>query len=314
MPGFTERVSSLPAVVRVVAVACLLALGSAGVSGCGGDDGSAASREAAAAKKRQAQQQAEERATDARQRADEAREVHAACEGQLGTLVNRLGELDSRLSVGLNYDEYTDEVADLRVAYDKIDFDELGEAGVSCLGSIGVPAENALNQFAKAVNQWGTCLDDFGCDTDSIEPKLQRRWSRATDYIDQAKDELDQLADEAEDLEQTATELAATASGGSGPASTASTTGTSQPQDTTAEFARAINNAAGDAVDTVTVEDAGRVAVYLNFGESAQELESKICAAVASVQQDARAAIHEYHDRDQDTSFIVGNCGKLKTP
>lgn len=286
---------------------------SAAVAACGGDDG-AAQREREAQRQRQQQERhARERADEARQRADEARELEAACSDQLGTLVERLGELDSRLSVGLNYDEYTDEVAELRVAYDKIDFDELGESGFGCLSGTGLPAEKALNQYAKAATRWGECIDDFGWDTDAIEPALQRRWSHATDFVETAADELDQMDDEAVELEQSADELADAASE---PGATDATTerDASQPQDSAAEFTRAVNDAAGGAVDTVTVEDTGRVAIYLEFGEGADELESEICDAVGEVQTEARAAIYQYHDRERDTTYIAGSCGTLKTP
>jgi hypothetical protein len=114
-----------------------------------------------------------------------------SCKQQMEPLLESLSELDSRLGVGLSYDEYTDKVGNVRVAYDDIDFAEVSDT--ACLSDVGVPGEKALNQYAKAANVWSSCFDDFNCSNDSIKPTLQRHWSKATLLIDSAKEGLDSM-------------------------------------------------------------------------------------------------------------------------
>jgi hypothetical protein len=119
-----------------------------------------------------------------------ARAAHAACDRALGPLLKQLRELDSRLDVGLNYDEYTTEVGDIRVVYDSVV--EQAE-DPACLTSVGIPAEEALNEYAKAAGKWGDCFDDINCDTDSIEPTLRKYWDRASTSIDTAQQALEDM-------------------------------------------------------------------------------------------------------------------------
>ena len=119
--------------------------------------------------------------------------MHAACSTAFTDLQDTLGELDSRLSVGLTYDEYGDAVADARVAYDQVDIAHLKlpyDGNFICLGSVGVPLERALNQYAAAYDRWDECFDDYNCDVDAIQPELQTYWSKASRAITKAKDGL----------------------------------------------------------------------------------------------------------------------------
>lgn len=98
------------------------------------------------------------------------------CVEQLGDLHEALTDLDSRLSVGLNFSAYSDKVGDARVAYDRIDFDSLDPV---CTLLAGVQLEKALNSYTRAYNRWNTCIGDYECDTDSINGSLQKEWARA---------------------------------------------------------------------------------------------------------------------------------------
>jgi hypothetical protein len=109
----------------------------------------------------------------------------------MGGLIDSLSELDSRLTVGLNYDEYTNAVADVRVEYDQVPFDDANDP--ACLASVGVPAERAFNQHAKATRVWSSCFDDFNCSNDAIKPKLQRYWDKASTAVEEAKSGLDSM-------------------------------------------------------------------------------------------------------------------------
>jgi hypothetical protein len=270
----------------------------AAAAGCGTDE-EAESRKRQAAERAQAER--EKRAAAERKERDrvqKAKEAFETCTDELGDYLESLDEINSRLDIGLSYDEYTDQVGDLRVEYGKIDFDDLGDAGLTCLSDVGVPSENALNQYTKAAKRWGACFEDFDCDTDSIQPALQKRWSRASTYVEKAEEGLDKLEEEAEPRS---------------PAATGSASAAGAPDEET--VTAAVEGATGSGVvDKVAVESSGRVAVYLEYGEDAEAVRDDVCDAVMSSEPDARAAIHEYHDEDQDTSSIAATCGGLSTP
>ena len=94
----------------------------------------------------------------------------------------KLGELNSRLSVGLSYDQYSTKVGDARVTYDQTDF---GSVEGECLKRVGVMLEEAMNLYARAASRWNDCITDSYCDTDSIG--LQAKWENARVLLDQAK-------------------------------------------------------------------------------------------------------------------------------
>lgn len=122
--------------------------------------------------------------------------VFSTCSATFSGLQDAVGELDSRLSVGMNFESYGTAVADVRVAYDKTDYDiDLAPADrVSCLGSVGVPLEKSLNQYVAAYTQWNDCIQDFSCDTDSIDSELQAHWSKATRAAEKARANLGDMA------------------------------------------------------------------------------------------------------------------------
>jgi hypothetical protein len=68
--------------------------------------------------------------------AAEAAALQAECEEQTGDFLDALGELDSRLGVGLQFDDYLNQVGNVRVAYDQVPFDDMASA---CIQEVGVP-------------------------------------------------------------------------------------------------------------------------------------------------------------------------------
>lgn len=113
------------------------------------------------------QQQAEIAAAEAEEAKTQAKADR--CEEALTDFQDELEELDSRLAVGLPYDEYSRQVGTIRVAYDQLSVDSLE---FDCL-DVALPLEDALQDFAKAGSIWGDCIEDFDCDVDSIDPDLQ---------------------------------------------------------------------------------------------------------------------------------------------
>jgi hypothetical protein len=159
------------------------------LAACGDSGPTAAEKAKAAAEHRRAVEHREAlvRLADAKGTAKEALANADGCEDDAGKLVDALSELNSRLNIGLSYDEYGDKVADVRVAYDDVGFSDADPEDLDCISEVGIPAEKALNTYASAYRTWNKCFESFSCDNDDITPVLQRRWSRATIQVDQAK-------------------------------------------------------------------------------------------------------------------------------
>jgi hypothetical protein len=102
------------------------------------------------------------------------------CIEAMGDFRESLKDLEGRLGVGLNYEDYTDRVGDASAIYNQSDFQS---GGLDCLTRVGVPLENALEQYTRAYNIWNDCIGDFDCDQDSIDSDLQRHWSKAGTQI-----------------------------------------------------------------------------------------------------------------------------------
>lgn len=120
---------------------------------------------------------------------DQPAVVPVNCPDEMVEFVEALQDLDSRLNVGLNFQAYSERVGDARVAYDRIDIDELGSG---CVEHVGAPAEDAMNAYIDAYNTWNDCIGDIDCDNDSITPDLQAEWADATELVQGASDGLDQ--------------------------------------------------------------------------------------------------------------------------
>jgi len=103
--------------------------------------------------------------------------AQASCHTAYDPLVQSLTDLQSEISVGLNYDEYGDSVRAARVKYGRVDF--AGQT-LACTSGVGVPAEKALNRYAEAYNIWNRCQEDVNCSgVDEIESKMQDKWTKA---------------------------------------------------------------------------------------------------------------------------------------
>jgi hypothetical protein len=118
------------------------------------------------------------------QEAEEKAQAKAdKCESQMGDLLADVRELNSRLAVGLPYDDYSRQVGSIRVSYDQVPFSQLD---LDCTSGVGLPLEDALNNYVKAGNTWGDCIEDFNCDVDSIDPELQSKWTAAEGNLQDA--------------------------------------------------------------------------------------------------------------------------------
>lgn len=114
---------------------------------------------------------------------------YQACTANIGPFVDSLNEMNSRLNVGLNYDEYSDFLGDIQVEYDKVDVD--GASTIPGCIEVAVDAEKAFNAYTKASNIWQKCFEDIYCENADVRPRLQRNWSRASSRLEEVQAALD---------------------------------------------------------------------------------------------------------------------------
>ncbi len=165
--------------------------------GCGADEEAAKQKQQAVAaqKAKRERERREARAeVERREAVLKAEQAATACRDRFGDLLAELHQLDSRLSIGLNFTSYSERVGDARVAYDEAVADASEDDGLDCLTTVGLPMEKALNKYASAYNIWNDCVSDLYCDNSSITSRLRTRWDSANEYIASAEDALDELA------------------------------------------------------------------------------------------------------------------------
>lgn len=156
---------------------------------CGSGDSSSAYEDARARKSAEAERES----AAAEARLDRLRELRDRCARQTAPLFEALAQIDSRLSVGMDYGEYGDRLGDVQVAYDRLPIRQMDRA---CVAKVGIPLERAFNSYNKAAGVWDRCIDDYYCDFDS-GPEIataRRHWSDAEGNIRRAKVQLRGLA------------------------------------------------------------------------------------------------------------------------
>lgn len=113
------------------------------------------------------------------------------CQSQLGSFVASMDSLRRRLAVGLTYDQYVAEVRGIRSTYRKIPIDRVE---LNCVDTVGTPGEKAFNRYIEAANDWGDCVSEAGCSSETVEPVLQRRWRIASHFLSEADEALNAAA------------------------------------------------------------------------------------------------------------------------
>lgn len=124
-----------------------------------------------------------------------------ACSETVDPLLTELNALDSRLNSGLQFERYTNLVADAQIPYNDLvgeleaadgSFDDLG--GEDCIYEVARNLELALQRYTEAGNVWNDCVTDFDCvvDDDAL-PEMQDKWQRAADRIADARSALAEL-------------------------------------------------------------------------------------------------------------------------
>jgi hypothetical protein len=148
----------------------------------------------------QARDEAKARAAAAKRRAAAAaakaaelkqeRNTYQSCRNELMPLYNALSSINSRLNVGMTQADLGSAVGEASIAYDRIHIHKLGDG--ACLAS-GAKLEDAFNQYTTTSNTWNDCITNLYCDTDSITPGMQRKWSLATQDLSRARHLLQEL-------------------------------------------------------------------------------------------------------------------------
>jgi hypothetical protein len=113
--------------------------------------------------------------------------VGGLCQSQLGGFVGSMDGLRRRLAVGVTYDQYVAEVRGIRSTYGEI---PTGKLQIDCLTLVATPGEKAFNRYIEGANDWGQCVSELGCGTETIEPVLQRRWRIASHFLSEAREGL----------------------------------------------------------------------------------------------------------------------------
>jgi hypothetical protein len=126
---------------------------------------------------------------------DEPPQVVAAdCQSLLGDFLTALTELDSKVAAGLPFENYGQQVGDIRVTYERI---ETSSVGSDCLMAVQLPAERAFNRYVEAYNIWNNCVGNgTECTEAEVMSKLEAKWAEATSQIDAAEAALATLPSE----------------------------------------------------------------------------------------------------------------------
>lgn len=176
----------MSATARLQFAACAL-LGALLLAGCGGGDSSTATEQTTIAS----------RPSDTDRKSDGSATQKGVrlpvpggnlCQSQLGSFVGSMDGLRRRLAVGVTYDQYVAEVRGIRSTYGEIPTRKLQ---IDCLSLVATPGEKAFNRYIEGANEWGECVSELGCGTETIEPVLQRRWRIASHFLSEAQDGLD---------------------------------------------------------------------------------------------------------------------------
>lgn len=113
-----------------------------------------------------------------------ARAAQAGCKRQMGDLLDALEQIDGRLDVGLTNADLSSRLGDVAVAYNNIPSKKVSPA---CLLGVGVPLEDAYNEYSKSVNKWDACINDYYCSVEGAKlAELRGHWSKASKQITRA--------------------------------------------------------------------------------------------------------------------------------
>ena len=106
------------------------------------------------------------------------------CAPQLGGFVEALEHLRRSLVIGVSYEQYVSELGTVRESYQQI---PVAELDLACVSGPATSAEESFDGYLAAANAWGDCVSESGCETASLEPKLQHKWRVAAKQLREAQ-------------------------------------------------------------------------------------------------------------------------------
>lgn len=128
-----------------------------------------------------------------------AQERARRCRAAISSFLDAVQEVDSRLDVGLSYDEYSDAVGDASVERGRAR--DVGSFGRRCQRAF-TAAEEAFHKYRSGASTWNDCISDVSvsiyfdtsCTFDDIDPEMQEYWADAHSLIETAFQRLRSVA------------------------------------------------------------------------------------------------------------------------
>lgn len=153
---------------------------------------------------------------DAKRRAEERRRFQKEenrCRARVEPLLRALRRMDSRLSVGLTFDEYRTGVGDIEVAYGEFD---PGRPVKGKCRDVATSAHYALLDYRDALDSWSFCVVELQyCEIndDNRRAFLLNYWESAPKYLDDGFRQMDAIGSQTVDLEPLSRTVPASATG-----------------------------------------------------------------------------------------------------
>ena len=111
---------------------------------------------------------------------------YTQCKKVTADLRAALGEVNSRLDVGMTNADYGTKVGDVKVVYDALDSAKLTP---TCVSMVAIELEDALTQYVGANNEWDRCIQSDYCSS----PDLQDYWTAASKNLDTYDEHLEAM-------------------------------------------------------------------------------------------------------------------------
>ncbi|MCW2755210.1 MAG: hypothetical protein JWQ32_2621 [Marmoricola sp.] len=171
---------------------CLVALALALVAGCGSTGESA--KQIAADK---AAEQARAATAHAAAVKGAQTKAYQICVAQLSGLPDQAQAMESRVSVGLTFEQYSGVIGTAKIAYDKMErvvAQKPQPMTLPCL-KVGAKYEAGFARYVTAFNLWNTCIGEYNCSISSgpTASKMQAAWTRGAALFDQGQNLLAKL-------------------------------------------------------------------------------------------------------------------------
>lgn len=108
--------------------------------------------------------------------------ISDTCVAIFGELYDAESALSARLDVGMVEAEYLTAVGDVSVHYRATTRATIHD--LDCLRLVAVPLEQAFAAYSAASSTWNRCVVDFACRIKTVRPKLQAKWTTASDLLE----------------------------------------------------------------------------------------------------------------------------------